>query len=1024
MRLRSLAAGVAAALLVALPVGAQEQSGSIEGVIRDAQGGAVVGATVVARMGSALETKNERVYGPGVQTVTDATGTYRFPALPPGRYELTASLSGFAPSKVSNVDLRLGRQLSINLTLSPGGVTETVQVTGDSPLIAITQSARSTSIRDEEISKMPKGRDYTSLVAQAAGANSENAKLGGLSVDGSSGGENRFIIDGAEATNIQTGAGRNAAGTAGDATTGSGMRMVTDVIEEVQIKSSGYAAEYGGSTGAVVNVLTKSGSNQFRGDVGVYYSGDTLNADPRPTLRLKPTNSRESEYVTFAEDPFDRWEPGFTLGGPIVKDKAWFFVGYNPSFRPYERTAKFNDGSVGTKKQDLTDQYISANITAQLSSKLRSRFAYNNSRRKQEGRLQDQSVATDAAGSSNPAANYGINDVLPVYSASATFDYTPSNSVFMGLRGSYFSSNLYNEGVFDGTRYLFVVGNVGMAGVPAQYQQVTGYANTPTITSSTQDIQSRLNAQFDTTFFFQGGGQHQLKLGIQYDRIGNKVLSGETGNLVRLYWDRSFGGQRGLYGYYRVRSNGALPEQGFITQGDIHENNFGLFIQDSWTIGTRLTLNLGLRTESEKIPAYSSGEDVLEHPIDWGFGKKIAPRAGFAWDATGDGKTKVYGSWGIFYDIIKLEMPRGSWGGDKWLEYWYTLDTPVWDSLDATGCPTACPGRLLSGPVDFRHPSAFDGEGGTDPGLDPMKLQEMVFGAERELAPMLSVSARYVHKQLDRAIEDVGVLDDAGNEIYTIANPGFGLRASFIPDGGTTAITYPKAKRDYDAVELALNKRLANRWSGRVSYTWSKLEGNYSGLSQSDENGRTSPNVGRAFDYPLMAFDQNGDPVYGKLGTDRTHQVKAFGTYDFSFGTTLTLAWYGLSGIPKTREAAWNPSSGYPIQYLGRASDGRMPFLNQLDLYAQQEIKLGSKNRLVLSVNVLNVLDSDTATNYFATQLESGATVDVAETTILYQGSNFQQLIQQQGIRNDPRFLQANAFQAPRSIRLGARFSF
>jgi hypothetical protein len=173
-----------------------------------------------------------------------------------------------------------------------------------------------------------------------------------------------------------------------------------------------------------------------------------------------------------------------------------------------------------------------------------------------------------------------------------------------------------------------------------------------------------------------------------------------------------------------------------------------------------------------------------------------------------------------------------------------------------------------------------------------------------------------------------------------------------------------------------------------------------------------------------MAFDEAGKPVYGPLGTDRTHQLKAFGTYDFSFGTTLTLAWYGLSGIPMTREAAWNPSSGYPIQYLGRGSDGNMPFINNLDLYAQQEIKLGSKNRLVLSVNVLNVLDADTATNYFATQLESGATVDVAETTILYQGANFQQLIAQQGIRNDPRFLQATAFQAPRSIRLGARFSF
>ena len=1021
MRLRNLAAIVAAALFAAVPAVAQEQTGSIEGVVRDAQGGAMVGATVAALNAA----------GVSREAVTDATGTYRFNALAPGRYELTANLSGFAPAKVQNVDLRLGQQLSINMTLSPAGVTETVQVVGESPLIAITQSARATSIRDEEITKMPKGRDFTSLVAQAPGANPES-KSGGLSVDGSSGAENRFIIDGAEATNINTGAGRNAAGTAGDGVsnsgpggTGAGMRMVTDFVEEVQIKSSGYAAEYGGSTGAVINVLTKSGSNQFRGDVGVYYSGSGLDSDPRPTLRLKPTNAREAEYVTYDKDPYDRWEPGFTLGGPIVKDKAWFFVGYQPSFRPYERTAKFSDGTVGTRTQDLNDQYITANITAQLSPTLRSRFAYNNSRRKQEGRLPNQSVSTDAAGSSSATANYEINDILPTNSFSATFDYTPSSQVFMSLRGAYFKSDAYNEGVYDGTRYWFPsTSNVGMPGVPAEFQHNTGYANVPTNSSSTEDIYERINAQFDTTFFFQGAGQHQLKLGIQYDRIGNKVLSGELGNLVRLYWDRSFGGQRGIYGYYRVRSNGALPEQGFITQGDIHENNFGLFIQDSWTIGNRLTLNLGLRTESEKIPAYSSGEDVLEYPIEFTFGDKLAPRVGFAWDATGDGRTKVYGSWGIFYDIIKLQMPRGSWGGDKWLEYWYTLDTPNFESLDVPGCPPACPGRLLSGPVDFRHPSAFEGEGGNDPNLEPMKLQELVFGVERELAPTLSVSARYVHKQIDRAIEDVGVLDEAGNEIYTIANPGFGLRASFIPDGGTTPITYPKAKRDYDGVELALNKRLSNRWSGRVSYLWSQLEGNYSGLSQSDENGRTSPNVGRAFDYPLMAFDQNGDPVYGPLATDRTHQVKVFGTYDFSFGTTVTAAWYGLSGIPKTREAAWNPSSGYPIQYLGRESDGRTPFLNQLDLYAQHEIKLGDKNRLVLSVNVVNLLDSDTETNYFQTQLESGATVDVAETTILYQGSNFQQLIQQQGLVNDPRFLQAWDFQAPRSIRLGARFSF
>src|SRR5262245_26423410 len=127
MRLRTLAAGLAVALLAALPAFAQEQRGAVEGVVKDAQGGAVVGATVTAKSTT----------GAAHTAVTDATGTYRFVSLPPGRYELTASLSGFAPSKVANVDLRLGQLLSINLTLSPGGVTETVQVVGDSPLIDV-----------------------------------------------------------------------------------------------------------------------------------------------------------------------------------------------------------------------------------------------------------------------------------------------------------------------------------------------------------------------------------------------------------------------------------------------------------------------------------------------------------------------------------------------------------------------------------------------------------------------------------------------------------------------------------------------------------------------------------------------------------------------------------------------------------------------------------------------------------------------------------------------------------------------
>ena len=582
MRFRMLAALVAVALLVALPLAAQENRGAIEGVVKDAQGGAVVGATVMAK----------NLSGISREAVTDATGTYRFPALSPGRYDVTANLSGFSPAKVQNVDLRLGELKVINMSLTPGGLTETVQVVAESPLISITQSARSTSLREEQIDKMPKGRDFTSLVTQAPGVNQESAKLNGISIDGASSGENRFIIDGAESTNLQSGL--------------SAQVLVTDFVDEVQVKSSGYTAEYGGATGGVISAVTKSGTNSFHGAANLYYQSDALDSDFRPTLRLVPTNSQAAEYVTYAEDEYNRWEPGFQLSGPIVKDKMWFFAGYQPVFRPLDRTAALNDGVVRTFNQDFTTNYGTANVTAQPSPQWRIRANYNLSNRKTENRLQNLD------GTSNPAANYAINDVTPNWATSASIDYTPSNKVYVSLRGGYYFRDFYNEGVYDGTRYLFCASNVGQAGVPAQYQGPVGLSNVPTNSSSTFDKQKRMNVQFDTTFFFTGGGQHQLKVGLQYDKIGNEVLSGETGNLLRMQWNRALSGQRGAYGYYQVRSNGAVPDQGFVTQGDVSVNNLGLFVQDSWTIGSRLTLNLGLRTENETVPVVlDRGRDTV-----------------------------------------------------------------------------------------------------------------------------------------------------------------------------------------------------------------------------------------------------------------------------------------------------------------------------------------------------------------------------------------------------------------------------
>jgi len=1007
MKLRHFAVLLSVLVLaVALPAVAQEQRGSIEGVVKDSQGGALVGATVTARSSA----------GQTVEVVTDAAGAYRLVALSPGRYEVTASLSGFAPAKVANVELVLGQLLTIPLTLKPGGVTETVQVVGESPLIDVKQSARATNLRDEAIEKMPKGRDFTSLVTQAPGANNET-KLGGISIDGASAAENRFIIDGAETTDVRYG--------------DSGKALITDFVEEVQIKSSGYAAEYGGATGGVINAITKSGTNTFRGDVGTYFSSDGLGftcggtgvgtfgegayCDGRQSLRQNPNDNSIAEYVTYPKDSWTRWDPGFDLAGPIVKDKLWFFAGYQPRLSTEKRTwTALSDGVTRTDEQKISQQFLSLNVTGQPSPTTRFRLAYNNSHYKREGLLPTLDGTTD------PQANLAVTRISPNWTTSANVDWTPSNKIYMSLRGSYFTYDDKDEGVYDKDRYVFLSSNVGMAGVPVDLQRPSGTQNQTSIFSNTKDKYTRVQGAYDTTFFFSGGGEHQVKAGVLFDQRKNDALYGETANRIEFQWNKTVGGQRGLYGYYQVRSNRTIPERGYLEVGTVSTNSWQMFIQDSWTIHRNFTLNYGLRTENEVSPSYADPTyGFASDAIKFGFGDKLAPRVGFAWDLKGDGRWKVYGSWGIFYDILKLDLARGSFGGAKWVEYYFALDTPDWPSLvDLPGCPPACPGKQLLF-RDYRYPS----NDAIQQGIKPMKLQEAVVGADHELTSTLSVGVRYVHKQVDRAIEDIGNLDAEGNETYVIGNPGFGPNAVYVTPDEHRSITLPKAKRDYDSVELTLNRRMADHWSARASYMWSRLFGNYAGLSESDENGRISPNTGRNFDYPLMSFDENAQPVFGDLATDRTHQIKLQMIYDAPFGVAIGGNWFLASGIPITREAAFIPGSDYPIFYEGRNSDGRTPFFNQLDLFAQYELKLGGRKRLSFNANLINVFGTNTVTNKYPTQLQSGTSIDITEDQFFH-GINTQQLIAEQGLPTDPRFLQAVGFQEPRQLRLGVRFSF
>ena len=201
----------------------------------------------------------------------------------------------------------------------------------------------------------------------------------------------------------------------------------------------------------------------------------------------------------------------------------------------------------------------------------------------------------------------------------------------------------------------------------------------------------------------------------------------------------------------------------------------------------------------------------------------------------------------------------------------------------------------------------------------------------------------------------------------------------------------------------------------------SKLYGNYPGLSQTDENGRTSPNVGRSFDYPLMAFDGLGQPVLGRLPTDRPHQFKVQANYEMSWGTLIGANQYIASGIPVTREAAAISPSNFPIQYLGRLSDGRTPTISQTDFTVSHSFRFGARS-FVVGFDIINLFDQETAINKDMTQLQSG-TVEFSEEDFYAGNANFAAKAAVAGVQN-PMFLLDRDFQPPRVIRFSARFSF
>jgi outer membrane receptor protein involved in Fe transport len=1012
MRFRTFAA-VLAVCLLSVPAAAQEQSGSIIGVVKDPSGAVLPGATVEARSPSAIGVRS---------TVADEQGVYRFPALAPGTYEVTATLQGFVAAKVTDVVVTLGKQLNVELTLRLASVTESVTVTSESPIIDTKASAVTASVDAQLIELIPKGRGLLSVLTQIPGTNNES-RGGGLMIDGASGSENRFLVDGVDRTNARTGSATPISGTE---------IVVQDFLEQVQVKQSGYNAEYRAALGGVVNAVTKSGSNEFRGSAGGYYTTNDWLGAIRPTLRQVPTNGAIAEYIKTPRDERTQTDVVLQVGGPVLRNKAWFFVGYAPQYYPSERTVRWANPGAFPTTQTFTDgkpnnKALNYNATSQLASALRARFTGSNETQKGAlglPNIQPDGSSTSAAATFNPRSPIFTEQFQDAYSG--LVDWTATAKTFVNVTAGYLSYGSHSAGgdYFHGTRRTFGSTNVGLLDVPTELQRVNGFVDNNSNSFSVADDYQRFNLSADVTRYARFKGDHAIKIGGLYERIGNQASLGQQHPNITLNWGSTLTTSdsrqvSGRYGYFVVSRQ--------YTGGDIKETNLSFFVQDQWTVNNRLTLNYGLRLENEEIPSYNPNAPGVK----FGWGDKIAPRAGFAYDFNGDGRTKAYGSYGVFYDTMKLEMPRGAWGGDKWVSYYYTLETPNWPSIDCSDLDGAtCTGGAFVESINFRHTSNEPGSeiGKVDSNLKPTQKHEYTLGIDRELRARMSLGIRYAHKGWDQTIDDIGVCAPGSQvcgEVFNIGNPGYGIGE--FPIEGAPAV--PRVKNVYDGVEVVLRRRYANNWQATTSVVFSRLYGNYGGLASSDENGRQSPNVSRYYDAIFLSFDQKGRETLGRLNTDRPVQFKLQGTYTLPWRTHVGLNFFASSGLLQSSTVTYQ---GVPVYFNGRGDLGRTPMLSQTDLLLAHDFRIYGSTRFSLQANVENLFDQDTVTSLFAGSYRDPLLIPgfgdrVADA--FFQPGGFDTVAIQAARlpasgRPDPRYKQPNGFQGARAIRVMAKILF
>jgi len=886
-------AGLAMALLVigAVPAAAQT-TGGIVGRVTDEQGGALPGVNIEARS-PALQ---------GTRTATsDGAGRYRLTLLPPGTYSIAITLEGFAPENRTAVGVDLDKETTINAALHPA-VSESITVTSEVPVVDVTSPAIGTNLDSRAVETLPTGRNYSSVVQITPGvssdANPENTDQSTITVYGSSGNENVFFIDGVNTTGTEYGF--------------QGKELNFEFIQAVDVKSGGYTAEFGRATGAIINVITKSGGNAFHGDAFGYYDNDSLQ---------RTTQSVSSNTGTVAG--FTKKDYGADLGGYLIKDRIWFFGAYDRVNNTQNTVLPMGGPQSGQIVGSASTHDLGAGkLTFHLTQSQTAIATFFQDPRDDTGAIID--------------ANHTLNGETLTYEGKRIFggkDYA-----------------LRYEGLF---------GNAWELSGQASRHNETNSVVPATAAGDVIQFRNDGNNFFQTGGFgliqdktfkrdFAGGAvttylaRHEIKFGLDYEKeiaqVTRRFSGGQQIDLV----PNPLNASQPVFSHFYWTTPGATGYPNFnapvsALNASPQHHNTAAYLQDHWTALSNLTINAGVRWDRQVIidPQGKTAIDLK---------KDFAPRLGVVWDPTKDGRSKVFGSYGRYYEEIPMDLVIRSFSFERQariFNFSATSTAPDPAAEAAVGQTSA----IFGGNVEP-----------ADPNLHNQYINEYLLGYQREVLPDVAVNIQGIYRNYGQVIEDFLCRTDG---TYCIGNPGQGIMQRIFTLDYSRTFPAPKPKRVYKGIELDLTKRFSHNWQALASYVYSKLDGNYDGTYAPFTNAGADPNISAAYDY--YDFFTNGSNLNritdrGPLSNDRHHQLKLSGIYLTPFKLSVGLAAYYRSGTPLTAYGYSDIYARYEFFLTDRGALGRTPANYDVDLHLGYPLPVGpvTLNFLFDVFNVFN----------------------------------------------------------------------